>query len=180
MANPSTARHAYVPAAGQYRIDPASASVTFRTRHMFGLAAVSGTMAVISGDVTVFPADGEATVTAVLDTASFDTGNPTLDRAVRSASFLDAERYRNITYQARTLTRDGGGWTLSGELTVRQTSRTVTLTVASVEPVPAGFRVHATTRIDRYAFGIKAARGMAGRHLDIDLAATAELVHPLG
>jgi polyisoprenoid-binding protein YceI len=180
MTNTSTARRAYVPAAGRYRLDPASSSVTFRTRHLFGLGAVSGTMAVISGEVTIDAAAGQATMTAALSTASFDSGNPARDRAVRSARFLDASQYRHITYRAGTLTQADGRWMLSGELTVRRVSSPVTLTIESVEPARARFRVRATTRIDRYALGVTAAKGMAARHLDIDLAVTAEQWSPQG
>ena len=69
---------------------------------------------------------------------------------------------------------------LVGELTIRQISSPVTLAIDSVEPAGAGFRARATTRIDRYALGVTAAKGMAARHLDIDLAVTAEPWSPQG
>jgi polyisoprenoid-binding protein YceI len=47
MTSTSTAaQRSGVPAAGRYRLGPARSSVTFRTRHLFGLGVVSGTMAV--------------------------------------------------------------------------------------------------------------------------------------
>jgi polyisoprenoid-binding protein YceI len=63
---------------------------------------------------------------------------------------------------------------LSGELTVRDVSRPVTLAVGPAEPDGNGFRVRATARIERYAFGLTAAKGMAARFLDIDVTAVAE------
>jgi two-component system sensor histidine kinase DesK len=68
----------------------------------------------------------------------------------------------------------------AGELTIRQISSPVTLAIDSVEPAGAGFRARATTRVDRYALGVTAAKGMAARHLDIDLAVTAEPWSPQG
>ena len=50
----------------------------------------------------------------------------------------------------------------------------MTLAIESVEATGAGFRARASARIDRYAFGLTAAKGMAARFLDIDLTATAE------
>ena len=44
-----------VPAPGRYRIDRARSSVTFRTRHLFGLGVVSGTMAITHGEMTIDP-----------------------------------------------------------------------------------------------------------------------------
>jgi polyisoprenoid-binding protein YceI/predicted MFS family arabinose efflux permease len=165
---------ASVPAPGLYRLDPARSSVTFRTRHLFGLGKVGGTMAVTSGEITIGPTISEATVTAVVSAESFDTGSRIRDRDVRSAKFLDAGQYPHITFRAGTLTQAGGRWMLAGQLTIRQTSSPVTLAIDSVEPAGPGFRAHATTRIDRYALGVTAAKGMAASDLDIDLAVTAE------
>lgn len=48
------------------------------------------------------------------------------------------------------------------------------LAIESVQAAGNGFRARATARIDRYAFGVTAAKGMAARYLDIDLAVAAE------
>jgi polyisoprenoid-binding protein YceI len=170
----NTTQRASVPVPGRYRLDPACSSVTFRTRHLFGLGTVSGTMAVTSGEMTIDPAVPQATVTAVLGAASFSTGSRTRDRDVRSAKFLDTAQHPHITFRAGTLDRDGERWTLTGELTFRQVSSPATLAIDSVEPTGAGFLARATARVDRYAFGVTAAKGMAARYLHIDLTVTAE------
>ena len=162
-----------VPASGQYRLDPGRSSVTFRSRHLFGLAAVTGTMQVTSGEVTVDPAVPQASVTATLSASSFSTGNRARDRDVRSAKFLDTGQYPEITFTAETLSQAQGHWMLAGELTVHGVGRPVTLTIESIERAEGGFRARATTRIDRYAFGLTAAKGMAARHLGIELTAAA-------
>jgi polyisoprenoid-binding protein YceI len=175
MTSTSTqAQRVSVPAAGRYRADPARSSVTFRTRHLFALGAVSGTMTLASGEITVDPAVPKTAVTAVVSAASFGTGSRARDRDVRSARFLDTARYPDITFRAANLTRADGRWTLAGELTVRDVTSAVTLAIESVERAGAGFVACATTRIDRYAFGVTAAKGMATRHLDITLSVTAE------
>ncbi len=163
-----------LPAAGRYRLDPGRSAVTFRTRHLFGLASMSGNMRVITGEVTLDPAIPEASATATLSASSFSTGNHARDRDIRSARSLDAERHPDITFTAGTLSRAQGRWTLAGELTTRETSNQVTLAIGSVEADGAGFRARAATRIDRYAFGLTAAKGMAARHLDIELTIAAE------
>jgi hypothetical protein len=125
-------------------------------------------------DHTIGPAAAQVTVTAVVSAASFHTGNRTRDRDVRSARFLNAGQYPDITFRAATLSHDHDHWLLAGELTIRQVSSPVTLTIQSVEPTGAGFRARATARIDPYAFTLTAAKGMAARYLDINLTATAE------
>jgi len=39
-----------LPAVGTYRIDPSTSTITFTTRHMFGLGAVKGSFDLNSGD----------------------------------------------------------------------------------------------------------------------------------
>lgn len=151
MTSTSTQTPWVVPAAGRYRVDPARSSVTFRTRHLFGLGSVSGSMAITSGEITVNPVVSQAAVTAVVSAASFGTGSRARDGDVRSARFLDTAQYPDITFQARTLSRDQGRWMLAGQLTVRDVTSPVTLAIECVEPAGAGFRARATARIDRYA-----------------------------
>lgn len=170
----SMTQRANVPAAGRYRLDPGRSSVGFRTRHLFGLATVSGTMRVAAGEIVVDPEAPQASVTASVAAASFSTDNDRRDRDVRSAKFLHAEKYPYVTFRAGTLSQAQGRWVLSGELTVRDVSSPVRLAIESVEPAGKGFRALATTRIDRFAFGLTAARGMAARFLDIELTAIAE------
>jgi polyisoprenoid-binding protein YceI len=45
-----------IPATGTYRIDPSGSSVSFTTRHLFGLGVVTGTFGVLSGEVAGRPA----------------------------------------------------------------------------------------------------------------------------
>jgi polyisoprenoid-binding protein YceI len=65
---------------------------------------------------------------------------------------------------------------LDGELTVRMVTKRVTLSIDSVETTGMGFlaTATATARIDRYAFGITAAKGPAARYLTVGLVAVAK------
>ena len=173
MTNTRAERTPTVPKAGRYRLDPTRSSVTFRTRHVFGLAAVTGGMAVTGGDIDVDPATPHASVRVTISAASFDTGNSRRDRDVRSTRFLNTEQYPNISFRADSLTRADDRWSVTGELTVREVTQAVTLAVESVAPAIDGFRARATTRIDRYAFGLTAAKGIAARYLDIDVTVAA-------
>lgn len=162
-----------IPAAGRYAIDPDRSSLTLRTR-LFGLHALTVTMDVAAGQIDLDPAVPRAMVTATVAAASFTTDNPRRDEDIRSPRFLDADKYPVLSYRAAALTHDHGGWTLAGELTVRDVTRPVTLKIDSVEHAGAGIRARATTRVDRADFGLTAAQWMGGRFFDIDLIAAAE------
>lgn len=181
MANTTSTRSERIdtPAKGRYRLDPVRSSVTFRTRHLFGLARVKGTVPIAAGEVVVDPAGPDTAVAVTLDAAGFTTGHDRRDRDVGRRRFLDSDRYPRMTFRAfgfEALQRSGATWTVGGELTVRNVTRPVTLSIGSVEAtgIGSGFRATATARIDRYAFGVTAARGLAARHLSVDLVAIAE------
>jgi polyisoprenoid-binding protein YceI len=160
------------PPVGRYAIDRRASTITFKSRHLFGLAPVHGTMAIRDGLVDMADPLTGSSVQVELDTASFDTGSGQRDRDVRSPRFLDAERYPSITFTSQRLDRSNGRWTLTGTLTVRDVTRPVSLTIerSTVRPGrPRSLVVWATTRIDRTEFGLTAARGLAGRHLDLSL-----------
>jgi polyisoprenoid-binding protein YceI len=163
-----------IPAAGRYRMDPGRSSVEFRTRHMFGLAAVSGTMRVTSGKITLDPRVPHASVEATVSASSFSTGSKKRDTEVRKAKFLNAAAYSELVFRTGRLIEVQGRWTVTGKLTVRGVTKPVTLAIESVELTGQGFRARATTRVDRYAFGLTAAKGVAARYLDVVLTAAAD------
>jgi polyisoprenoid-binding protein YceI len=156
---------ATTPQLGRYDIDPDGSAVTFRTRHLFGLAPVRGTFAVRGGTVDITePLTGSA-VYAEIETASFRTGYRPRDRSVRSPRFLNAARYPLMIFSCEQA--GAGDQVLTGTLTVGDVSRPVSLSIVHYAPSAGSFTARATTRIDRTEYGVTAARGLAGRHLDI-------------
>jgi polyisoprenoid-binding protein YceI len=170
---PDTAAAVQIPAAGTYRIDPAASSLTFATRHMFGLGAVKGSFRLVSGEITIADPVTVSAASAVIDAASFHTGSAARDKAVKSASFLHIAEHPQITFRSTELARDGGTWKLSGQITARGTTAPAELTVTEARTDEDGPVIRATTRVDRYAHGITKKKGMAGRYLDLEITARA-------
>jgi polyisoprenoid-binding protein YceI len=162
-----------IPAAGRYALDPVRSSLTLRTR-LFGLHSLTAAMHLVDGQLDIDPAVRRATVTAAISAASFSTGNPRRDNDIRSPRFLHAATYPELGYRAGTLSLDHGRWTLTGQLTVRDVTRPVTLEIDSVERTGQGFRAHASARVDRVAFGLTTAKWMGGRIFDIELTVAAD------
>ena len=158
-------------APGRYEIDTSRSAVTFRTRHMFGLAPVRGSFAIRAGTIDIAELSTEPRIYAEIDTASFRTGNAQRDGKVRSARLLDADHYPVMTFRSER--RDGPA--LTGTLTVRDVSRPVRLSIEQCAVSPQSFTARATTRIDRTEFGVTAYRGLAGRYLD--LTAEVQCIH---
>jgi len=155
------------PQPGHYGIDPRRSRVTFATRHLFGLGRVRGSFAVRGGTADVADPIAASAVYAEIETASFRTKNPARDGSVLSRRFLDPAGHPVMTFRSDRI--EAGGQVVTGTLTVRGTSRPVTLTITRCEVSRGSFTARATARIDRTEFGITAARGLAARYLDLTM-----------
>jgi polyisoprenoid-binding protein YceI len=157
------------PAPGTYRIDAARSAITFATRHLFGLGTVRGSFELRDGEIRVTDPLLESSARAVISAASFHTGNPSRDSAVRSARLLDTGAYPNITFISRRLEQAGGRWVLHGLLSVRGKAHPVDLLLEEARPTGQDLHLRAGVRLDRYDFGITKVKGLAARHLGLRL-----------
>ena len=153
------------PQLGRYDIDPSGSAVTFATRHLFGLAPVRGTFAIRRGTVDITEPVTGSVIAAEIDTASFRTASSQRDRSVLSPRFLNPARYPVMIFKSGRL--DVQGQVLTGTLTVAGTSLPASLAIVHYAPSAGSFTARATARIDRTEYGVTAARGLAGRYLDI-------------
>ncbi|WDT90451.1 YceI family protein [Streptomyces sp. SCSIO-PteL053] len=162
-AQPTTPHPAPTPST------PTQHTITFTTRHVFGLGAVDGTFALTSGQVNIAAEPTQSSATAVIAADTFTTSSGARDKVVRSPKYLDTATHPHITFASNGVQDTGTGYVLRGELTVKATAQPVELTVGQPEFGAEGIRFSATTRIDRYAFGITVDKGMTARHLTLSL-----------
>jgi polyisoprenoid-binding protein YceI len=144
-----------------YQIDPAHSSAQFKVRHMM-ISFVKGEFHKISGTVNFDP--DNPTVSAIevtIDAASINTRNEQRDTDLKSAQFLDVEKFPVITFKSKKVTSSGAGsFTVAGDLTIRGVSKPVTLDVEDVTEEakdPWGNLrrgASAKTRINRKDFGM--------------------------
>jgi polyisoprenoid-binding protein YceI len=154
-----------IPPLGRYELDVTRSTVTFRTRHMFGLGPVRGAFAIRSGTADIAEPLTDSAVHAEIDAASFSTGNPQRDQTVRSARFLDATRFPVISFRDGQVGADGQ--TINGTLIVGEVARPVSMSLGQVTVTGRSFTATATLRVDRTEFDLTAMRGLAGRYLDL-------------
>jgi polyisoprenoid-binding protein YceI len=165
-----------VPTPGTYRMDAQRCTVTFATRHLFGLGAVHGGLTVREGTIEVAEPAFGSSARVVISAASFDTGNAARDKAVRSARLLAVAGHPDIVFLSTSLAIEDGRWTLHGLLSVRGVARPVAVRVDGAETTGNRLRLRAGARIDRYEFGVTKARGVAARRLDLRLDIVADRV----
>lgn len=165
-----------LPAVGTYRIDPSTSTIAFTTRHMFGFGAVKGSFELSSGEIIVAEPVTASRVVASASANSFTTGNAKRDKHVRSADFLQAETFPEISFRSSELVRDGASWLLRGTITARGNTAPVELTIIEATTDPTGLTLRATGKVDRYAHDITKMKGIAARYLTLNIAAHADRV----
>ena len=113
--------------AADYTIDPSHTRLGFTARHAM-VTKVRGQFEDFSGTAHVDTAEpGNSRVELTIKTASVLTGNADRDGHLRSADFFDAEAYPEITFVSTDVTRDGADWTITGDLTIKGVTKSVTI-----------------------------------------------------
>jgi len=148
--------------------EPGHTAAEFCVRHMM-VTFVRGHFKNVHGTLFFDPANPRAaSVEVTIDAAGIWTGEADRDAHLRSADFLDVEHHPKITFTGNHVEVIGeNDAVLTGELTIREITRTVALRVHSlgqwqtpwwedgVDKGPktrAGFM--ATTTINRLDFGV--------------------------
>lgn len=144
---------------------PDDVVVAVTTRHLFGLGRVRASVRLVQGSVRLDDDGALLRVEAQLDAASFDSGSRSRDRAVLSSRMLDVGHHSLLSFVSSSTTRQGeGSWRVQGTVTARGVSAPTTLLVHRSAVDGA---VSATARVDRYAHGVTAGRGLASRFLEL-------------
>jgi polyisoprenoid-binding protein YceI len=114
--------------AGTWTIDPVHSEVSFVVRHMM-VSKVRGRFDTFSGTITTAEDPLQSSVTASVDLASVNTGEPNRDNHIRSADFFHVEQHPTMTFQSTGVRRDGENFLLDGDLTIRGTTHPVTFSL---------------------------------------------------
>jgi polyisoprenoid-binding protein YceI len=146
-------------AAGTWKAGPAHCTIGFSVRQLW-ISKVRGRFT--GCDLTIVTGDDprHCSVSASIDAGSLDTGNPRRDKHLRSAAYLDADRFPDMVYRSIRLWPADGGWVVDGTLTVRGITAQVPLTLRVNDFEGDRARFTATARISRRQFG--AGPGLGG------------------
>lgn len=142
-----------------WSLDPAHSELQFKVKHLM-ITTVTGSFTSLTGSVVSESDNFEnATVEFEAATSSVDTSNTDRDNHLKSADFFDAEKYPKITFKSTALTKDGDDYTLTGDLTIKDVTKSVQIEVEfggiATDPwgnTKAGFTIN--TKIKRTEFGL--------------------------
>jgi polyisoprenoid-binding protein YceI len=143
-----------------YKIDPAHSSAQFVARHMM-ISNVRGGFSGVQGTVVYDPENaGASSAEVVIDANTINTLEATRDTHLKSADFLDVEKYPTITFRSNSVTLGDGELDLKGDLTIHGVTKPVVLKVEAPsaeakDPIGnARIGASASTRIKRSDFGL--------------------------
>src|SRR6185436_12366852 len=109
--------------------------IGFSARHMM-ISKVNKRFKSWSGTLEFDPADlSAAKITAEIDTASIETQDEKRDGHLKSVDFFDVENHPKLTFKSTKVEAAGKGKAkVTGDLTIRGTTKPVTLDVEYSEP----------------------------------------------
>jgi polyisoprenoid-binding protein YceI len=143
---------------GTWSVDPAHSTIEFRVKHMV-IQTVRGRFRDFDGAIL---AGEEPSISGSIRVASLETLQEDRDAHLRSSDFFDAERYPEIGFVARGMEfyGDNGHFGLSGELTIKDVTRTIALDgqlLGSVVGADGAERIAFALRgwIDRADYGLR-------------------------
>ena len=144
-----------------WKIDPAHSHAEFKVKHMM-ISNVKGSFSGLTGPLSLDETDyTHSKVEVDIPVATLSTGDPQRDGHLKSADFLDAEKYPAITFKSTNIDSKGGAdYAVTGDLTIHGVTKPVTLAVEDVsEPSKDPWGNHriglsASTKINRKDFGL--------------------------
>jgi polyisoprenoid-binding protein YceI len=145
----------------EWRIDGNHSAANFSVRHLMvstvrgQLGRITGTLEYDGKDVRSIKAD------VSVDVNGLSTQNQGRDKHLRSDDFFDVANHPNITFKStRIEPGENGRFRMIGDLTIRGTTKEVTLDVEGPSAIVKTQRgvatgASATTRIKRLEYGLK-------------------------
>jgi polyisoprenoid-binding protein YceI len=150
-----------VTATTTWNIDPAHSHAQFKVKHMM-ISNVKGEFAGVSGKLELNASDiTKSKVEASIDATTINTREPQRDAHLKSADFLDTEKFPVLTFKSSRISKITiDQLSVEGDLSIHGVSRSVVFEVegpsAPMKDPWGNTRIglSATTRINRKDFGL--------------------------
>ncbi len=167
--------------AGQYKVETSHTRTQFTVSHM-GFSDWYGDFTGTTGTLSLDPrAIGSAKVDITIPVASVSTTNAKLDGELKSADWLDADKFPTIHFVSTEVVRTGARTAMiKGNLTFHGVTRPATLQASfnagGVNPLSKGYTLgfNATTEINRSDYGVKTYVPLIGDTVAIRISAAFE------
>jgi polyisoprenoid-binding protein YceI len=144
-----------------WNLDPVHSVAEFKVKHMM-ISNVKGQFPKVTGKLTLDESElTKSQVEATIEAASIETRDPQRNAHLKSADFLDVEKFPTLSFKSTGVRRVGDGeLAVEGNLTIHGVTRKVVFSVEGPTPPAkdpwgnARTAVSATTKISRKDFGL--------------------------
>jgi polyisoprenoid-binding protein YceI len=136
---------------GTWAVDKVHSDISFAVDYMAGT---------FTGGFSDFDASlSDGTVRGSARVASVQVKDPNLAAHLQSPEFFDAERYPELSFESRSIRREGNQLTVEGEITIKGHTEPVKIIGTISDPIndPYGgerFGLKLEAKVDRTNFGI--------------------------
>ena len=159
-----------------YHLDPAASTVAFETD--FGPDLITGSIPLERADLSLdFANVANCTVAVALDVTGAKASFPFAAQALKGPKVLDAKDYPQMTFESTSVKGAGTAADVTGKLTIRGVTRTVTLKAQLFRPQGSAatdldhLTVKLTGRVHRSDFGATGWSDMVGDEVRIIITA---------
>ena len=143
----------------KWTIDPTHSEINFKVKHLV-ISTVTGKFKEFEGEASTPSEDFDgAKVAFSANIDSIDTNQSDRDAHLKSEDFFDAEKFPKLSFDNGVLSKEGGEYKLKGDLTIKETTKSVVLDVdfggVAEDPygnTKAGFELEG--KIRRKEFGL--------------------------
>lgn len=142
----------------KWAIDNTHSEVQFKVKHLV-ISTVTGQFNSFEGTVEAGDNFDGAAVNFSLDANSIDTNVADRDNHLKTAEFFDVENYPKLTFKGELKNTEDDEYTLSGDLTIKDTTKKVDLKVTYGGEMVDGYGQHKAGfeiegKINRKEFGL--------------------------
>ena len=110
-----------------FKIDQAHSDILFKVKHLM-ITTVTGQFTSFEGEMESSNEDfSDAKISFSADVNSIDTRNEQRNEHLKGDDFFNAAEFPKILFQNGSLAKTGDNYTLSGDLTIRNNTKQVTL-----------------------------------------------------
>ena len=118
-----------------YKIDRSHSSIGFAVKHLM-ISTTRGEFTDFTGEIQFDPENlSSFSADIVIKTKSIDTRNEKRDGHLRNSDFFDVEKYPTLRFKGKQLVKNGDGYDLTGNLTIKAVTKEITIPVTIAGPI---------------------------------------------
>jgi polyisoprenoid-binding protein YceI len=159
-------------AAEHHRLDSSNTQVSFAVQRL-GIQWVSARFSDISGEFVIDPQGSASQVVVSVGIASLDCSEPRWNERLRSAEWLDVQRFPRMVYHSSRIELNNQHAVADGELTLHGVTRPIVLNVTFLKcSASATCQFAAHGQIRRSEYGLPHGFWTGGDQVDIHITGT--------